>query len=689
VQGAVTILSSYRHWAMKPGLGLLALWCCGTAASAQTAPPRVSRIEIGRDTVRFVATEDYELRARFAYARASGTWSRIDRTPGPWPNRRPSLPNTRVAVGHGWHLAAREYGLPNGGSETRDVLVTPAGTPIDVRPSVDSTTLREIIQSTGESEVSLVRGLSGFSKRVADWRREGDTLWMAWGSNWGALLKFNTRTRRMETFATGWVADAIITGFATTRRAAWMALNHHSGFDGLALARFDRTTHEWRRLTPATATLPDSEIVAMDGAGDTLWIATREALAMYDDVSGTWDVRWFRVTPTIVEQTEERFGTTYTDSVIRPRWELSPTRDDASEHANRVIIDVSRAIEPESPMDEVPFAPDSFLAVARSIPPEHFAAAWRWHWSHDNGPESDVGRALAHPRLIRFVVHDTTTWDALGETHDLRAFGLLGDSRWLPYVQWASRVRPVEPVFDATAAWARARLGDTSWIPQLRDAAVTGGWEWDRNWMADLLVDVGDTAIYDRVYQRIRRERVVWPYGWLARHLPRERWLAIVREAAESPTLRASMLLYLYMYAHDDVSADSAIQSHVRHIVQSVLGELSSDSAYSSETRHELMYAVTSFVLRLRDAATIPGLIAVVAKDSALSVRATTALIHLSGVDSLPGSPRSDAAERAVIQRFWEQWWSLNRTKPLPSAEPQRADAVAARWWRKGVVARP
>ena len=457
--------------------------------TAQTSPPRTSQIEIDGDTVRFVTSSaegprygEANLRARYGFVRSSGLWVTINRPAPPEKPRVPESPDKPLTIMRGWRLAERGSRLEG---RVWHAIVAPDRHEYPIAPSVDSTTLRSILTRTGATETSFIRGESGFPKLVQSWRVDGSTVWIGTVGNWAALVAFDTTSRTMRTYTTDWVANAIVRSVAVTRHAVWLSLRHPSDSWGVGLARFDRDTHRWSLLTPSATALPDSEIIKIEGRGDTLWVATENALAVYDDRAESWNVRWFRAVPRLVRRSRERDGERYVDSVVRVQWELIRQRE-PNENATRVVVDLAQALEasaPGEPPVRPAYRPDSFLAIARSLPDEQFARAYRQGgYNEETGHrDSDIGLALAHPRLVPFTLLDTLRDNARPSRDELRAIGLLSDRALLPYVHWASSQRADEGVYDATAAWTRARLGDTTWLPVLRDFALERGWLMTRN----------------------------------------------------------------------------------------------------------------------------------------------------------------------------------------------------------------
>ncbi|MEW5918653.1 MAG: hypothetical protein AB1762_19785, partial [Gemmatimonadota bacterium] len=194
--------------------------------------------------------------------------------------------------------------------------------------------------------------------------------------------------------------------------------------------------------------------------------------------------------------------------------------------------------------------------------------------------------------------------------------------------------------------------------------------------------ELGDTVLVDSILARVRREHTVWPLDWLQRNVSTARWHSIVREAAASPALHAVLMIYTHMYSARGVLDDAATSTVFSTVARSVAVRLQEDSAYDAETRRELVHAVTSYAVRQTDTSLIPALIPLVAGDSATYAATTNALLLLTAADSVPGSPRSTAAERRAAQRFWERWWS---ERGAAFVLPPRAagDAAASRWWRR------
>ena len=103
------------------------------------------------------------------------------------------------------------------------------------------------------------------------------------------------------------IAGAILPQMAATRRAIWLRIEAPSGLGtGRGLARFDRATRRFTRVTAGSSWLPDSDVVAIAASGDSLFVAMREALAVHDGASGRAEVRWFHATPVAAPVAEAR-----------------------------------------------------------------------------------------------------------------------------------------------------------------------------------------------------------------------------------------------------------------------------------------------------------------------------------------------------------------------------------------------
>lgn len=643
----------------------LAAGCPAVAARAQTTPPPVVRIDVGRDTIWFVADVDRDgdsalLRRRWALVRREGTWLSVDRQAPPGPERIPSVLPERthpVALARGWRLAFARAQADSGRQER-------AGTFTLLPPAPDT------------GAIALTPGW------VSDWLLEDDSLWVTLSGDGaaGSLGRVRLSTRRLEEWRDSALAGVLPQQLAATRRAIWIRLEDPSGNGvGRGLARFDRAAQRLARLPAENSWLPDSDVVAIAAAGDSLLVATSEALAVHDLTSGRTDVRWFHATPVARPLGEGRRGFhAVGDSTIVARWSLVRQRDPREDRA-RLVVDLGELLTPAPGLEQGSrWSASRFLEAVRRIPAAHFDSALAV-------TPPDYGRALAHPLLEPLFLRDTTAPMIAISLPVIRAIGLLGAPRNLAYLD---RSVPDPDSVDAyylmESTLARARLGDSSWVPALVNALPGWGLGAATHDAVGVLAELRDTSAIPVLLRMARESASPLGVAEVARLASGDRWRRVVREVSATPGLRAPFVVFLEQSApaRTALFADTALAPALTRALVGVLGVPVAGDAERARIRREAHEAAVRLAVATADTAALPYVIALMTQDSSEYVMVSSALIRYTGTDSVPGGPYASLAERARAQRFWSD---MLRRHGFPRTPVAIVTGTAAleRWTRR------
>ena len=675
---------------------VFALLALARASAAQVEPPTVRSIQVGRDTIRFFArTEDYEGDEIpvFGFVRATREWVRIGGRARTTPRHRPWERRDAIRVAPGFRLV----GTPTQGTKppgfSRFALLSDDGQ----RYPVEADATPSDVWAVASRDLWFSSAFAVARPRVAAyvtrWARTGDALWFSTyggGEELCALLRFDLATRRFDVAVDTLFESLLARAMAATSGAVWLAGTRYGSQEPEGgLYRWDGARHVATRLTAATSPLPGDTVLALAAAGDTLWVATTEGLALLDARTGRWDVRWFRATAGIDTVAVSGMGYTNeegnrefaedTVGVVGVSFELAAERP-TGEAGRRLAYALDDELRSRS---DRTFTPDSFFALLKRVPVAHFDSA-----ATGRRP---IARALAHPEIVRrLVALDSANEDAYGlNSDDIAAIGLLGDRAYLPTLQAISAQDYGDEDFVAQLALALARLGDSSRVPALRERVGRGRLGFNDLRYAEALHETGDVSVLPALLAYADSTHYNSAFAAVRLFASRDQWRAIVARFVNDPRMRDDFLDWTALYDRADTLADPVVRRALaRGARQALATPAPRDS--SGRANHEAHYRAAAVAVALRDSSLVPALFPLLGSDATDWEIATRALIELTGVDTMPAPPRPTADQRKAARAFWERWWSESggrRDLVTP------ADGLEAlhRWrlrWELGAAAR-
>ena len=680
-----------RHLAAS----IIALLAVARVSAAQVEPPTVRSIQVGRDTIRFFARgEEYGGAENpvFGFVRATRQWVRIGGRERTTPRHLPWELRDAIRVAPGFRLV----GSPKPGPKTRGFSSYALSGDDGRRYPVDADASPSAKWAVASHEGSAMYDFSVRQPRVSvnltRWARSSDALWFSsygGADELGALFRFDLASRRFDVVADTLLDKLNARTMAATSGAVWLAGTRYESMEWeRGLYCYDAVRHITTRLTTATAPLPGDTVLALAAAGDTLWVATTQGLALLDAGTGRWDVRWFRATATIdtiavsgMGYTNEEGNREFSEDmvgVVGVSFALSaePPRGEAGRRLAYAVDDALGARSDRT------FTPDSFFALLTRIPAAHFdsAAAGRHRLAH----------ALARPEIVRRIAaRDSANDDAFGlSLDDIEAIGLLGDRAYLPTLQ-ALPDDGYDEDYLAQIALARVRLGDTSRVPALRERVGRGSLGFNDLRYAEVLHETGDTAVLPALVAFADSTRYNSAYAAVQLFASRAEWRALVAHFVDNPNTRDDFLEWTVLSDRVDTLTDPAIRAALARGARLTLATPTPQDT-SGRVDHITHYRAAAVAVALRDPALEPALFPLLASDGTDWEIAMRALIELTGVDTVPVPPRPSAAERQAARAFWEKWWNATggRGKVVGPAEGEEA---LRRWrlrWELGEAAR-
>jgi HEAT repeat protein len=643
---------------------VLAALAFARPSAAQVAPPTVRSIQVGRDTIRFYArSEEYESDETpiFGFVRATHEWVRIGGPVRTTPRHRPWELRDAVRVAPGFRLVGRPTPGRKPPGFTRLALLGDDGK----RYPVEADATPSEAWAVASRDPSFTSGFAVARPRVAAyvtrWARSGDALWFSTyggGEELSALLRFDLAARRFDVALDTLFESLLARAMAATSGAVWLAGTRYGSQEPEGgLYSWDAARRVATRFTAATSPLPGDTVLALAAAGDTLWVATTEGLALLDARVGQWDVRWFRATAGIDTVAVSGMGYTNeegnrefaedTVGVVGVSFELVPQRP-AGEAGRRLAY----ALDGELPSrSDRTFTPDSFFALLSRVPAAHFDSAAT--------ARRPIARALAHPEIVRrLVALDSANEDAYGlNSDDIAAIGLLGDRAYLPTLQAFPAENYGDEEFEAELALALARLGDTSRVPALRHRVGHGRLGFNDLRYAEALRETGDTTVLPALLAYADSTRYNSAFAAVRLFASRDQWRAIVGRFVNDPRTRDDFLDWTALSDRADTVTDPVVHRALARGVRLALATPTPRDT-SGRADHTAHYRAAAIAVDLRDPALIPALIPLLASDATDWEIATRALIELTGVDTMPAPPRPTADQRKAARAFWEKWWN-------------------------------
>ncbi|HXT14957.1 MAG TPA: hypothetical protein VN706_04970 [Gemmatimonadaceae bacterium] len=508
-----------------------------------------------------------------------------------------------------------------------------------------------------------------------------------------AILRFDRTTHTVSAIATAPMAQTAAIGLALTRRALFFIGDRRLEWlapTGIGLSRYDLHTHTWRRFTSRNSPIPDDDATAIASSGDTVFVATHDGIAVYDDARDTWTVRFFTARATIAARMEVIPGSGSTDEhgrrqyesslldEILPRWTLRPHR--ATDTLRELAI-VAAAAE-LSPTDSTsPFAgegirvaPITFIAAMRSVPVAHYDSAYATRGF-------DIERVLADSGIVRFAAA-TIRVDSERVDVNQDVIGAVGRTRARQYLTTLqAAVRADSSLWSPNVSYALAALGDSAGFEHLRAYAATPlddnqanmlsqGWRVRSIEAAERLVMLRDTSVVGILSRQAYRQPNATLYELLHEAAPPAVWRATLADAIPDPRGVSEALRMLDALPPEQLAPDSATRRVVTRLARRAY-ELPPNFDSSVTYQSGLSPArATDIMLALGDGSSIPTLISALAEER-WYLDATVTLIELTGIDSLPVPPKTNAAQRTRAQRFWREWWRDNE----PHFRPVDRDA--------------
>jgi hypothetical protein len=637
-----------------------------TAAVAQVAPPTVTDIRIGRDTVSLYALEhDYastETRVG-RIVRATGAWVAGDDRRRPVPAYMPTGRHGAVRLGSDLRLVGRER--VKGQSWFRSYSIVDATG--RVHPLEAALPLRDRWHLFLASDSTRILWRDEPPAACADptrWTVDRQAIWFACGNgaDLGILLRVDRATGRTTAVTGEGVASTAIVGLAETRKAVWVLgqRNLSGGMTDSGLFRFDLSARTWSRIRRDAGAWPAGHPTALAAVGDSLWVAMEDGIAIYDERRNTWTGRWYHAGMVIDTTEDDRAAVTIRASA---RFTLAPSPPAAEEARARLRIAIAeRLIDgPLREDDSGARSVDSIAAVIRDLPAAHLDRALAQ-------PDHVFERALAYPSLLAIATARWLNADSSLDTWDsdvIESIGFLGDPAYLPIVRRVWDHGGVDYLLTPVLAFTLTRFGDSTGLHWLQRRVVTARAAEEFDLIAAALASVGDTtggpalaALFDSIDADDRDGPAIL-LREVARTATRSQWLATFGHLSASDVLRRALLDRFYASALDSlVRSDSGTRASALAVVHRELGTPGGDG----------LWAAADLAVACGDTGAIPYLLPLLARTPRDYRIAHTTLIQLTGVEAAP-------TRQSEARRFWEQWWATHRAgfTPVPAAVGQLA----------------
>ena len=679
----------------RPGGGVVVLCLCALLAvavhpctsEAQVTPAPVTDIRVGRDTVSFYARvgEYGGTERRVArFARQSGAWLAGDGFERQVPNHVPQSTRDRMRLAPRLQLAGRQHMTGQEWFRNYSIVDTRTGRTYPLRPSLSvverwrATLARD---SVGHGEYALWWDDPPTPcERVDRWTVDPHAVWFVCsggGDALGVLMRFDRSTHQTATMSGAELASTEVVDFVETRRALWTAGQKDlaASLGDAGLFRFDLGTRTWSRVTADSAGGPPGLLTALAASGDSLWVGTDDGVALYDESRSRWEGRRFHAE--LVTDTSENGD----NIVLDHRFSMAARQSIADEARNRLAIEIAERLMSGRSYDPADSSARSLDSAIRAVPPAHFDSALA-------APHNVLAHALAHPALIAVA---TAGWlgpdssDVDLDADVLRAIGLIGDRRFLPFLRHAWQPQGLESGELFALASTLARFRDTAAVRWLHDMATKSVNWYEIEPAVDVLVEVGDTAVGPAIAARMNEPGsdqqdgpalLLWAF---ARVATPAQWRAAIPSLVASGRLRLALFDRFYrrrvvdsMVRSEPVSRAAAL-AIARHELAT-----RADTSTTGDRRID-HWAAADIAVLLGDRGAVPYLIPLLTQSPPDYRAASTALIRLTGVDSAPPWLAPTPTQRTAVQRFWSDWWAAQGPVPVSSATDDKA---ALRRWR-------
>jgi len=649
------------------GVLLVLLTVSATArAAAQIDGPAVTDIRIGGDTVSIYAVEGpySATESRIArFARRTGAWIAGDSSIR---DVRSDVPQHQrpVRLTRDLELAGDKPIAHSGGFSTYAV-VDSAGHRYALRVPMGAVERWRLLLTRDSTRILWWDDPPQLCARPTMWLADSHAIWFACtqASALSAVLRFD-RLRHQTTAVTGpGVVSTAIVGIAETRRALWVAGRADSG-SGLpdgdsGLFRLDLATGAWSRL--------DRHPVAIAAVRDSLWIATADGIALYDERADRW-TEWSFHARLIVDTTDDGRGSEVIG--VHERFDLAPGGPPPDEQRNRLRIALAARLVNDPWVVSPQWDPsaDSVLALVRSIPGPHLDSALA-------DPNAVLEHALADPMLVELA---TSHWFAVDSSLDMwdldvaRAIAILGDRRYRGLLRliWERNASGSDQPWLAAGL---ARLGDTSGTAALRETVARSPNWYEIALAASALAELGDTTAAAPLVRRLEelsaaddQHAPALLFRALGEVATPAQWQATIRRMAGAESFRRALLDRFYSFTLDSlVRLDPVTHAAALAVVHEALATPKAPSKF----------AAADLAVVCRNAAAVPYLLSMLNASAEDYRIAQVTLTQLSGIDSAPAWLHPTAAQRRAVQQFWERWWQTASTTfvPVPTSSGRSA----------------
>jgi len=522
------------------------------------------------------------------------------------------------------------------------------------------------------------------------------------------ILRFDRKSHATTAFAEAPMAQTQAVALAVTGRALFFIGQWRGWLDdaGIGLARYDLASHTWRRFTAADSPLPDDDADAIASSGDSVFVATHDGIAIYDDATGKWTVRFFATRAVVMAHKDVVPGSGSTDEnghrqfemadrqEIVPHWTLSARRP-ADNVRELAIVAAAAELSPQdsaSPFakEGIAMAPARFIALMRGVPVAHYDSA-------TNRGGFDVEQVLSDARIVALAAASIKAdSDGADVNQDVvGAVGRMGARQYLERLRAA--VRRDSSLWSPNVAYTLAALGDSAGWAHLRayvdeplepggPSLTAQGYRYPSLQSAARLAMLGDTDVVNLLVRTLRANPGMALFELVHEAAPPAAWFGALRDAERNPAAVSEALRMLERLPAEELAPDAETRDAVLRLSRRAF-ELPPD--FDSLTAYPPGLAPTSasqIILSLGDSGAIPSLIGAVGVDD-LYIEAMVTLIKLTAVDSVPAPPKPTAAQRAEAQRFWREWWTSHQ--PTFKLPPAGAGVEALRRYRDRWVGSP